>query len=144
MRLKGRRGGAQKERVTKCNGGKWEDEGKKMERGQGEGSQESKGESGKEDKGRNERGEVRRAGLKQRSILLFFPHHFSSSFSITHHPDRAGNWPWTCLSLSFLLLFLCLSLPRGSAPQREPWGPEIADDKIAAAFHSAEGYPTLP
>ena len=81
-------------------------------------------------------------------VLLFFSLSFSSpiasSSSITRHPDRAGNWTWTSLPLSFPFLFLRLSLPRGSTPQREPWGPEIADDKIAAAFHSAQGYPTLP
>lgn len=38
---------------------------------------------------------------------------------------------------------LCLVVPRGSAPQWEPWGPQIADDKIAAAFHGAQGYTTL-
>ena len=81
-------------------------------------------------------------------VLLFFSLSFfppiASSSSITRHPDRAGNWTWTSLPLSFPFLFLRLSLPRGSTPQREPWGPEIADDKIAAAFHSAQGYPTLP
>lgn len=131
--------------MTKSSGGKWEDEGKKWKEDKGgevatkeEGSQESKGESEKENKDRSERGEVRRAALS-----FSFSHCFPSSSSIARHPDRAGNWTWTRLSL-FLFLFLCLSLPRGSAPQREPWGPEIADDKIAAAFHSAQGYPTLP
>lgn len=91
MVLERQAGRGTKRRVTKSNGGKWEDEGRKWKGDKEgelvtteEGSQESKGESGKEDKGRNERGEVRRAGLKQRSILLFFP---SLLFLFLYHPS---------------------------------------------------------
>lgn len=86
--------------------------------------------------------------MRQWSVLLFFSLSLPiASLSLPLSPVTLtglviGRGP---LSLSFSLsLSLSRSLPRGSAPQREPWGPEIADDKIAAAFHSAQGYPTLP
>lgn len=79
-----------------------------------------------EDKERNERGEG----------LFPSPSSLPPSLSaVTLTGPVIGRGP-----LSFFFSF-ALSLPRGSAPQREPWGPEIADDKIAAAFHSAQGYP---
>lgn len=112
----------------------------------GEGNQESKGESEKEDEDRNERGKVRRwAGLNPACPSLFLTHSLFPSrllplplSPVTMTGPVIGRGP---LSLSAFFLFF--SLPRGSAPQREPWGPEIADDKIAAAFHSAQGYPTF-
>lgn len=144
-----RQGGAQKEsdKVQWREMGRW---GKKMERGQGRrGGDERRRKSGV-------KGGVREGGQRQKwerggeagwSEAKVYP----SLFPFTSPPLSLSPITLTGLvigrgpvSLSFLFLFLCLSLPRGSAPQREPWGPEIADDKIAAAFHSAEGYPTLP
>lgn len=82
----------------------------------------SKGESERDNRGRNECWGVRR----------FFLCPSSSRSPVTVTGLVIGRGP------------VSLSLSRGCAPQREPRGPEIADDKIEAAFHSIQGYPALP
>lgn len=107
-------------------------------------------EGGQRQKWKKKKEEVSRADLKQKvcSPPLFFPPLLGSPplplSAVTLTGLVIGRGP------CFLSLFLfppspslSLPLPHGSAPQWEPWGPEIADDKIGAVFHSAQGYPTL-
>lgn len=75
------------------------------------------------------------AGEEEQRFPFSFPFLF-----LSRHPDRAGNWTWTRLSLSDCLS-VCLFSSCGSVPQQEPWGPEIADDKLALAFHCCSRLP---
>lgn len=93
-------------------------------------------------------GEQGRSEAKSLFFPLFFPPLLGSPplplSAVTLTGLVIGRGPcFLSLFLFPLSPSLSLPLPRGSAPQWEPWGPEIADDKIGAVFHSAQGYPTL-